>query len=144
MEVPRWFDRHLTPEEFRQFVIDAKESPANTEIKQAYIGDIVPEAALRIKAVCGASVSKIMIDNGQIRHAYRKANHNLEDDDIFRLVEIINTATDITLSERKFLHNQALLFVKDISGEITFLIQVRIEFGGWLAFGDCWRRKRKR
>ena len=139
-----WFTHRLSLAEFRRFIAEARTSPANADIKRAYIGDVAPEAARRVKAACGKSVSKIMIDNGQIRHAHRKTNHNLEDDDVLHIVDVINTSTDITLSERKFLHNEALLFVKDISGDITFLIQVRAEYGGWLAFADCWRRKKKR
>jgi hypothetical protein len=140
----RWFDNKLTDSEFRQFVDDAINGLEYTEIKQVYIGDVDENAAARIKAVCGERVTKISADNGQIRHAYYKAAHNLESDDILHINEVINTTTDISLSGREFLHNKALLFKKDISGEVTFLVQLRPKYDGWLAFADCWRKKKKR
>jgi hypothetical protein len=85
-----------------------------------------------------------MADNGQIRHAAHKITHNLAPGDLLPLVEVVNTATDITLSDREFQQGRALLFVKDISGKVTYLFQVRPGFGGWLAFADCWRKKKKR
>ncbi|GHV75004.1 hypothetical protein AGMMS49940_23060 [Spirochaetia bacterium] len=140
----RWFERLLAQSEFEKFVNDAKNSLDNAAIKRAYIGDITPDASHRIERVSGKNMRKIMIDNGQIRHAYRKASHNIEPGDIFHIREVINTATDISMSEKEFLHSPALIFKKDLDGEITFLVQVRAEHGGWLAFADCWRQKKVR
>jgi hypothetical protein len=138
-----WFSRQISLEEFTKFVHEAINSLDNAIVKRAYIGDVTVEAAQRIKAVCGKTMGKIMVDNGQIRHAYKKLSHNLEADDIFHIIDVINTAPSITLSDKKFLHNPALVFEKDISGNITFLVQVRVEYGGWLAFADCWRKNKK-
>jgi hypothetical protein len=140
----RWFEHRLTQSEFKEFVDEAKNSQDNTAIKRAYIGDITPDAAHRIEAVSGKKMTKIMADNGQIRHAYKKANHNLEPGDIFHIEDVINTATDISISDKEFLHSPALIFKKDIDGELTFLVQVRAEHGGWLAFANCWRQKKAR
>jgi hypothetical protein len=146
-ELPKlehWHTHQLSFEEFKRFVGEAKEGSDNAAIKRAYIGNIDIEASKRIKAVCGKTMTKIMVDNGQIRHAYKKSSHNLEPDDIFHIIDVINTATDIKLSDKEFLHNPALIFQKDISGKITFLVQVRTEHDGWLAFADCWRKNKKR
>ena len=140
----KWFSHQLTAEEFRNFVDEAQNSQDNSQIRQAFIGVVAPDAAERVKAVSGKTVSKIMIDNGQIRHDYKKASHNLEPDDVFHIIDVINTATNITLSEKEFLESPALIFEKDLGGNVTFLVQVRSAFGGWLAFADCWRQKKKR
>jgi hypothetical protein len=140
----RWFEHRLAQSEFKEFVDEAKNSQDNTAIKRAYIGDIMPDATHRIETVSGKNMTKIMIDNGQIRHAYKKANHNLEPGDIFHIKDVINTATDISMSDKEFLHSPAMIFKKDINGEITFLVQARAEYSGWLAFANCWRQKKVR
>jgi hypothetical protein len=142
-EKEQWFAHQLTESEFKEFVAEARNSPDNVSIKRAFIGTVEPCASNRVKAVCGKTMTKIMIDNGQIRHAYKKINHNLEDDDIFHIVDVINTATDITVSDDDFMENTALVFQKNIDGNITFLVQVRSRYGGWLAFANCWRKKKK-
>jgi hypothetical protein len=106
----RWFDKKLSAEEFKLFVDDALNGPENTQTKQVYIGDICPEASKRIEAVCGETMTRISIDNGQIRHAYFKKAHNLDNDDIFHFCEIINSTTNISPSDREFLHNKSLIF----------------------------------
>jgi hypothetical protein len=143
-QAEKWYSHQLTAEEFKTFVEEAKNSPNNAQIKQAYIGDVSDEAAPRIETVTGKPMTKIMIDNGQIRHAYKKLSHNLEPDYIFHILYVINNADYIKLSDREFLHSPALIFEKDIGGNITFLIQVRTEHGGWLAFANCWWKKKKR
>ena len=143
-QAEKWFTHQLSAEEFKKFVDEAKNSPDNAKIKQAYIGDVSTVVAPRIEAATGKSMTRIMIDNGQIRHAYKKISHNLEADDIFHILDVINNPDNITPSDREFLHSPALIFEKDIGGNITFLVQVRVEHGGWLAFADCWRKNKKR
>jgi hypothetical protein len=143
-QAEKWYSYQLTAEEFKAFVEEAKNSPNNAQIKHAYIGDVSDGAAPRIETVTGKPMTKIMIDNGQIRHAYKKSSHNLESDDIFQILDVINNADVITPSDREFLHSPALIFEKDIGGNITFLVQVRAEHDGWLAFASCWRKKKRR
>jgi hypothetical protein len=138
----RWFESQLTQSEFEEFVNEAKNSQNNTAIKRVYIGNVTPDAARRIETISGKKMAKIMVDNGQIRHSYKKSSHYLEPDDIFHIKDVINTATDISMSDKEFLHNPVLIFKKEINGEITFLVQVRAQYGGWLAFADCWRQKK--
>jgi hypothetical protein len=47
--------------------------------------------------------------------------------------------------ERKLSADEFRMFVDDaINGEITFHLQIRLGYGGWLAFANCWRKKKKR
>jgi hypothetical protein len=131
----------LTPDEFRQFAVAAL---AGERHGKAWIGVVEPQAVARIQAVCGKTVSKIMVESDSIWHSYKKLAHNLEPDDIFRIVEVINTATDIQPAEKKNQNNEVIKFSKDIDGLITFVEEIRINFDGWLALVTCYRLKKIR
>jgi hypothetical protein len=62
-----------------------------------------------------------MIDNGQIRHAYKKLGHNLEPDDIFHILDVINNADSQSAKA---------------DSKINFLTEQ--------PKADCWRKKKKR
>ncbi|GHV93751.1 hypothetical protein AGMMS50293_00710 [Spirochaetia bacterium] len=139
MEADKWFSHLLSEDEFRQFVIESLGTKAN---KKAFIGYVRPEAAKRIKDICGITVTKIMADSGAIRHSYERTYHNLEQDDIFHIADVINTAMDIELSTDTNQNNQVLYFRKDINGMLTFVEEVRAKHDGWLALVTCYRKRK--
>ena len=96
---------------------------------------------LIIEDICDKKVEKIMIESGAIRHSYKKANHNLKDDDLLHIVDAINTSTDIKVSTTKHQSNKCLEICQDIDGKIIFIMEVRIHYGGWLALVTCYRIK---
>jgi hypothetical protein len=134
-----WYDHQLSGEEFQQFVEEARTGKAN---KKAFIGTVVPEAAQRIETVCGKKIANIMLESEGIRHSLNKASHNLKEGDLLLIPEVINTATDICLSDITHQNNKCLEFSKDIVGGITFVVEVRIHHGGWLALVTCYRQKK--
>jgi hypothetical protein len=62
---------------------------------------------------------------------------------LLNVVEVINTATDISISNKKHKSNDVLVFKKDIDGEITFLAEVH-EKNGYLLVFNAWRQKKAR
>ena len=80
-----------------------------------------------------------MLESEGIRHSFKKAGHKLKDDDLFHIVDAINTATDIMLSNTTHQNNECLEMCKNIGGNITFVMEVRIHYGGWLALVTCYR-----
>ena len=139
MEKEPWYRKQLTREELITFIEEARTGKKN---EKAFIGTVEPDAAQRIEDACGKKAGKIMLESGGIRHSYKKANHNLKNDDLLHIVDVINTATDIKLSDKKHQNNECLKICKDIDGNITFVMEVRIHFGGWLALVTCYRKNR--
>jgi hypothetical protein len=136
-----WYLHQLTHDELKVFV---KESRTGKTNDKAFIGAVTPAAAQRIEAVCGKKVVKIMLESGAIRHSYSKEYHLLEKDDIFHYVDVVNTATDIQLSDKKHLNNDVITLRKDINGQILFAVEVRVNHGGWLSLVTCYRLHKKR
>jgi hypothetical protein len=84
----------------------------------------------------------IITDSNSIWHAYRKKEHNLEQDDFLYAVDVINTATDVSFSLKKHKDNNVLLFTKDIiGGKITFLAEVRGSRNALLVM-NCYRQRK--
>jgi len=83
-----------------------------------------------------------MLESEAVRHSFNKASHNLKNDDLLKIVEVVNTATDIKLSDTTHQNNECLEFTKDIGGNITFVVEVRVKYGGWLALATCYRQKK--
>jgi hypothetical protein len=131
----------LTKDELKQFINDSLQGKYK-QPKIAYIGDVCTDAALRISDLCGEIVSKIRIDSGTIRHAHGKKTHNLLQDDILCCADVINTATDVTVSDEYHLNNTVLEFRKEINGLITFITEVLVNYGGWLSLVTCYRQKK--
>jgi hypothetical protein len=123
----KWYTRQLTQEEFINFI---SESLANKENRKAHIGMITYEAHQRIKDVCGKMMSNIMLESGTVRHCINKSSHNLWENDILLIPEIINTATDIQVSDTMNQNNECLEFRKDIDGDITLVVEARMNYGG--------------
>jgi hypothetical protein len=132
-----WYLHQLTHDELKVFV---KESRIGKTNDKAFIGTVAPAAARRIEAVCGKRVGKIMLESGSIRHSYKKASHNLKNDDLLHIVDAINTATDIKVSNTFHQNNECLEICKNIGGKLTFVMEVRIHYGGWLALVTCYRK----
>ena len=107
------------------------------------IGVVAPDARERIEQKCGAKISEIHIDNSGIIHAMTQAHHNLEPDDLFHAVDVINTTTDICLSSKRHKSNDVLVFKKDMDGEITFLTEVHVKNNYLLVF-NAWRLAKAR
>jgi hypothetical protein len=136
-----WYLHQLTQNELKTFVSESRAEKSN---KRAYIGTVISAASQKIEVVCGKKVSKIMLESGAIRHAYKKSNHNLRDDDLLNLVYAINTATEtnIKVSDKTHQNNECLEISKEIDGEIIFVMEVRIHYGGWLSLVTCYRKNR--
>jgi hypothetical protein len=66
----------------------------------------------------------------------------LEDNDLLHIVEVINTTTDIELSDKSHQDNIVLTFKKDANGELNFVEEVRIKHNGQLALVTCYRPKK--
>jgi hypothetical protein len=111
--------------------------------KWIQIGTINKDAQKRIEQKCNSKVSKIHIDNYSIVHAMDKPSHNLEPADLLYAVNVINSSKDISLSDRKHLSNDVLIFKEDINGEVTFLTEVHVKNDYLLVF-DAWRQKKAR
>jgi hypothetical protein len=137
--VENWYMHQLSPDELRGFVEEARNGNTN---KNAWIGIVQTEASERIKAAAGVRVSKIMIESGAVRHAYNKAHHLLEEDDLLLAAEVINNPTSIELSPRKHRGSQVLVFKGHANGEIYFLEAVRPKHAGWLSLVSCYRPKK--
>jgi hypothetical protein len=136
--------RILTTDELKQFIEDSiAKKPIQNE--RATIGKVNDTAQQRISDAYGKSVKieDIDIDNHSIVHAMTQLHHNLEPDDLLLAVEVMNTATDIELSEPPHQNNDVLVFKKDIDGEITFLVEVHIKNGYFLVC-DAWRQRKAR
>jgi len=140
-EKERWYQKRLTQDEFMVFIKDALTGRNNNK---AFIGTIGQETAKKIESICGKKVGKIMIESEGIRHSYKKASHNLKDDDLLHIVDVINTATDIKVSDITHQNNECLEICKDIDGIITFVMEIRKHYGGWLALVTCYRLNRGR
>jgi hypothetical protein len=135
----KWYTHQLNPDELRGFIDEARNGSAN---KNAWIGVVQTEVSERIKAAFGARVSKIMIESGAVRHAYNKAHHLLEEDDLLHAVEVINNPASIELSPRKHRDSNVLVFRGNVNGEIYFLEAVRPKHDGWLSLVSCYRPKK--
>jgi len=134
--------RELTPSELKDF-IDESMNNRHLPNKRVMIGTITADAQNRIEAVCGRKVKDIDTDRSGVIHALKKADHNLETEDLLLAVDVINTSTDIALSPDKNQNNDVLMFKKDIDGDITFLTEVRAGNGYLLVF-NAWRQKKAR
>ena len=131
-----WYMHQITQDQLKLFVEEARTGKDN---KKAFIGTLTPDAIQRIEAICGKKVKNIMLESEGIRHSFKKASHKLKDDDLLHIVDAINTATDIKLSNKKHQNNDCLEICKDIVGNITFTVEVRKHYGGWLALVTCYR-----
>jgi hypothetical protein len=129
-------------ETLNQFIEESLRN-RNAPHKQIVIGMVDKDAQQRIKDKCGKIISKIEINRYGIIHTITKENHNLEANDLLHAVEVINTATDISLSPKQHKGCDVLIFKKDIDNEITFLIEVHATNDYLLVF-DAWRKKRLR
>jgi hypothetical protein len=139
MKKEPWYSHQLTQDELKVFVEEARIGKSNSNV---FVGTVTPAAAKRIEAVCNKKVEKIMLESGAVRHAYKKVNHNLKDDDLLQIVEIINTATDIQVSNIKHQNNECLEISYNLDGKIILILEVRIHYGGWLSLVTCYRTKK--
>jgi hypothetical protein len=60
------------------------------------------------------------------------------------IVDAINTATEtnIKFSDEKHQNNKCFEISKDIDGKITFVMEIRIHYGGWVSLVTCYRQNR--
>ena len=131
-----WYIHQLTQDQLKLFIEEARNGKTN---KKAFIGTVTPDAAQRIEAVCSKKLKNIMLESEGVRHSFKKASHNLKDDDLLHIVDAINTATDIKVSDKTHQNNKCLEICKNIGGNITFIMEVRIHHGGWLSLVTCYR-----
>jgi len=131
-----WYIHQLTQAQLKLFIKEARTGKSN---KKAFIGTITLDAAQRIEAVCNKKVKNIMLESEGIRHSLKKASHNLKGNDLLHIVDAINTATNIKVSNTAHQNNKCLEICKDIGGKITFIMEIRKHYGGWLALVTCYR-----
>jgi len=131
-----------TKKELQDFIKETLEN-RNNEYKIIKIGETTEDAKQRIEKICGKKISSIDIDNSGVIHAVSKVNHNIESDDLLLAVDVINTTTDISLSDKKHQDCDVLIFKKDIDGEITFLTETHIKKDYLLIF-NAWRQNKAR
>jgi hypothetical protein len=139
MKKEPWYIHQLTQDQLKLFIEEARIGKSN---KKAYIGTVTPDAAQRIEAVCNKKVKNIMLESEGIRHSIKKASHNLEGNELLQIVDVINTATDIKVSDIIHQNNECLEICKDIGGKVTFIMEVRKHYGGWLALVTCYKLNR--
>ena len=137
--IKQWYKNILNQDQLKLFIEEAKTGKGN---KKAFIGVIEPDAMKRIETSCGKKAGNIMLESEGIRHSYKKENHNLKDDDLLHIVDAINTATEIKVSNKTHQNNVCLEICKDIDGKLTFIMEVRIHYGGWLTLVTCYRKKK--
>jgi len=135
----QWYEHQLTQDQLKLFIEEARIGKSN---KKAFIGTVIPDAVRRIESIYGKKIQRIMIESEGIRHSFKKASHNLKDDDLMHIVNTINTATDIKVSDTIHQNNKCLEICKDIGGKITFVMEVRVHYGGWLTLVTCYRTNR--
>jgi hypothetical protein len=135
----KWYLHQLSRGELEGFISEARTGRAN---KNAWIGQVNPETAARIRDILGVDISKIMVESGAVRHSYGKKHHNLEDDDLFHAVEVINKPLSIELSPQKHRDSTVLVFKGNVNGEICFLEALRPKHEGWLSLVTCYRPKK--
>jgi hypothetical protein len=131
-----WYIHQLTQDQLNLFIDEARIGKNNNK---AFIGTVTPDAAQRIEAVCNIKVKNIMLESEGIRHSLKKASHNLRSNDLLHIVDAINTSTDIKVSDTTHQNNECLEICIDIDGKITFIMEVRVHYGGWLALVTCYR-----
>jgi hypothetical protein len=91
-----------------------------------------------------SSYGAVLVPGTVALPSYKETSHNLLPDDIFSLADVVNTATAIQKSEKQHQNNEVLEFSKEISGMITFVLEVRVNFSGWLTLVTCYRQKKVR
>jgi len=128
--------------EFQDFI---HETLQNRKVPHRWIkiGIISEEAKNRIECECGIRISEIHIDNSSVIHALAQPHHNLDPDDLLHAVDVINSADDICLSEKKHKSCDVIIFRKNINGEITFLTEVHGK-NDFLMIFNAWRLKKAR
>ena len=136
MKKEPWYIHQLTQDQLKLFIDEARIGKNNNK---AFIGTVTPDAAQRIEAVCNTKVKNIMLESEGIRHSLKKASHNLRSNDLLHIVDAINTSTDIKVSDTTHQNNECLEICIDIDGKITFIMEVRVHYGGWLALVTCYR-----
>jgi hypothetical protein len=134
-----WYIHQLTQDQLELFIEKARTGKNNNK---AFIGTVTPDVAQRIEAVCRKKVKNIMLESEGIRHSYKRVSHNLKGNDLLHIVDAINTAIDIKVSNTTHQNNKCLEICNDIGGKITFIMEVRIHYGGWLALVTCYRENR--
>ena len=139
MKKEAWYIHQLTQDQLMLFIEEARTGKSN---KKAFIGTVTHDTAQKIEVVCNKKVKNIMLESEGIRHSFKKSSHNLKDDDLLHIVNAINTATEIKLSSTTHQNNECLEICNDINGKITYVMEVRIRYGGWLALVTCYRLNR--
>lgn len=130
----------LTKSELHNFIKTHKNSKENIRVS---LGDVKEEAKQRIKAKTGIEVNRVILESDSIRHAFKKPNHNLEEDDLDDMFDVINTTTDISLSEEKSNNNQVIIFKKQEPNGVYLLEEFRSGKGD-LELVTAYRLKKNR
>jgi len=99
----------LDKQETHDFIEKHKTSKENERVS---LGSVSSDAKKRIKAATGIDVERVILDSDSIRHAFNP-KHNLEENDLDDMKEVIDTTTDISLSPNKnSMGNPIIIFKK--------------------------------
>ena len=99
----------LNKQEIHDFIEKHKTSKVNERVS---LGAISDDARNRIKAATGIDVERVILDSDSIRHSFIP-KHNLEENDLDDMKEIIDTTTDISLShDKNSMGNPVIIFKK--------------------------------
>ena len=133
--------KEISNRDLLKFTYEAITGDGKTN-EEVFMARVSNTAKDRLNKKFQLDVDDIVTDTYSVRHAYKKASHNLEPNDIIHAVEVINTSTDIKAAG-EHRNNPAFIFKKDINGEISFLVEARIKKRK-LAIFNFYRKKKAR
>lgn len=88
----------LSPKETHNFIQKHRTSKENERVS---LGDIADDAKKRIKDATGLDVTRAILDSDSLHHAFNDPKHNLDDNDLDNMKEVIDTSRNIELSDKK-------------------------------------------
>jgi hypothetical protein len=122
-----------------------KYSKTDRNLDAVSAGVVSTKAKNKVSELTGVDVTWLRMDGGHIRHAHKKANHNLEPDDLLLFEKVVNEYDFAELdTERKNRGSKVLRFSADSDGEIIFVVGVHRKEGGFLELLNAYRKKKVR
>jgi hypothetical protein len=128
-----------SPEEFDAFIDKSlnEQGDINSWIR---IGKINEETQGRLKSIFGKSLTNINIDNNSVRHILNQKHHNMTPELLHNIVNGINTAENIELSDMANQDCKVIIFNKGHESKMTILAEAHISKDYLLPF-SAWYKK---
>lgn len=112
----------LSKEETKEFIKKHKNSKENERVS---LGTISEDAKKRIKEATSLDVERVILDSDSVRHAF-DPKHNLEENDLDDMKDVVETSTDISLSPNKNkTGNPIIIFKKQEPNGVILLEEYR-------------------